>query len=71
MKCVEQFHSEESACQCRDRLHAKGIKTQIVVDPLACRYPALSDIQEVAILVSENDFEKAKAYLSKSYKEAG
>lgn len=68
MKCLELFHTEESACQCRDRLQAQGIETHIVVDPLACRYPALSEIQEVAVLVPDEQLARAQATLKQSTK---
>lgn len=68
MKCLEHFHTEESACECRVRLEANGIRTHIVVDPLASRYPALSDIQEVAILVEDDELEHARRCISHSHK---
>jgi hypothetical protein len=60
MKFLDYFHSEEAARQCRDQLMARGIESHIVVDPLACRYPALSDIQEVAVLVPDEQYDQAR-----------
>jgi hypothetical protein len=52
-------------------LTAKGIESHIVVDPLACRYPALADIQEVAVLVPDEQYDRARACLMPRSRRAG
>jgi hypothetical protein len=39
----------------RQQLRAGGIQARVVVDPLSCRYPALSDCHEVAVLVQDQE----------------
>jgi hypothetical protein len=71
MKFLDYFHNEEAARQCRDQLMERGIEVHIVVDPLACRYPALADIQEVAVLVPDEQYDRARACFLPRSRQAG
>lgn len=71
MKYLDYFHDEDAARICRDQLTASGIESHIVVDPLACRYPALADIQEVAVLVADDQYDRARACLMPRSRRAG
>jgi hypothetical protein len=60
MKCVETFKTGEAAQEKRRLLMENGIDAKVFVDPLECRYPALSGYQDVALMV-HSDFAVAAA----------
>jgi hypothetical protein len=71
MKHLQYFHTEESARVCRDQLMASGIESHVVVDPLACRYPALAEIEEIALTVDDDQYDLARACLMPHSRRAG
>lgn len=64
MKRVATCKTRELAEEQRALLRTGGIQSRIFVDPLSCRYPALSDCQDVAVMVQDQEAPAATQLLS-------